>query len=154
VAPPIAVMRTAMIASRPTRTNGRRCWMPTTPIRPPLVERSSSSVRPVNRTGTFALLLRNACSAELRRVQFANAGFSISEHATWLAVLFFALERGGSREVGLVAFIQLSPSVVLTPFSSYAGDRFRPQRALASGYAIQSMRSLRCWRRAGRPGTG
>lgn len=93
----------------------------------------------MNRTGTFALLLRNACSAELRRVQLAYAGFSISEHATWLAVLFFALERGGPREVGLVAFIQLMPSVVLTPFSSYAGDRFRPQRALAAGYAIQSI---------------
>ncbi len=72
-------------------------------------------------------------------MQFAFTGFSISEHATWLAVLFFAFERGGPREVGLIAFIQLMPSVVLTPFSSYAGDRFRPQRALAVGYAIQSI---------------
>ncbi len=98
-----------------------------------------SSVTPVNPTGMFASLLRNARSAELRRVQLAFTGFSISEHATWLAVLFFALERGGPREVGLIAFIQLVPSVVLTPFSSYAGDRFRPQRVLAAGYAIQSV---------------
>lgn len=93
----------------------------------------------MNRGGTFALLLRNVRSAELRRVQLAFTGFSISEHATWLAVLFFALERGGPREVGFIAFIQLMPSVVLTPFSSYAGDRFRPQPALAAGYAIQSI---------------
>lgn len=87
----------------------------------------------------FPSLLRNARSVELRRVQLAFTGFSISEHASWLAVLVFALERGGPREVGLVVFIQLMPTVALTPFSSYAGDRFRPQRALATGYAIQSL---------------
>lgn len=67
----------------------------------------------------------------------AFAGFSISEHATWLAVLFYALERGGPQEVGLVAFLQLIPAVLITPFASYAGDRFRPQRALAAGFAAQ-----------------
>lgn len=87
----------------------------------------------------FSSLLRNARSVELRRVQLAFTGFSISEHATWLAVLVFAFERGGPREVGLIAFIQLVPTVALTPFSSYAGDRFRPQRALAAGYAVQSV---------------
>lgn len=93
----------------------------------------------MNSTGMFASLLRNARSVELRRVQLAFTGFSISEHATWLAVLVYALERGGPREVGLVVFVQLLPSVVLTPFSAYAGDRFRPHRALAAGYAIQSV---------------
>ena len=75
---------------------------------------------------------------ELRRVLLAYAGFSISEYATWLAVLFYALERGGPQEVGLVAFLLLVPAVLVTPFASYAGDRFRPQRALAAGYAAQS----------------
>ena len=88
--------------------------------------------------GNLALLVRVGKARELRRVLLAYTGFSISEHATWLAVLFYALERGGPREVGLVAFVQLIPTVLLTPLASYAGDRFRPERALAGGYAIQS----------------
>ena len=88
--------------------------------------------------GNLALLVRVGKARELRRVLLAYTGFSISEHATWLAVLFYALERDGPRQVGLVAFVQLVPAVLLTPFASYAGDRFRPQRALAGGYAIQS----------------
>jgi predicted MFS family arabinose efflux permease len=72
-------------------------------------------------------------------VLLAFLAFSIAEHATWLAVLFYALQRGGPKEVGLVAVLQLAPAVAATPFSSYAGDRFDPQRALAVGYAVQSI---------------
>jgi MFS family permease len=92
----------------------------------------------VTEQGSIALLVRVARARELRRVMIAYAGFSISEYATWLAVLFFALERGGPKEVGLVAFLQLVPAVLVTPFAAYAGDRFHPQRALAAGYAVQS----------------
>ena len=92
----------------------------------------------MNELGSFALIVRVGRARELRRVLLAYAGFSISEYATWLAVLFYALERGGPQEVGLVAFLQLIPAVLVTPFASYAGDRFRPQRALAAGYAAQS----------------
>ncbi len=87
----------------------------------------------MNELGYVALLVRVGRTRELRRVMLAYAGFSISEYATWLAVLFFALERGGPSEVGLVAFLLLVPAVLVTPFASYAGDRFRPQRALAGG---------------------
>ncbi len=38
----------------------------------------------------------------------------------------------------MIAFVQLVPAVLLTPFAAYAGDRFRPQRALAAGYAAQA----------------
>ena len=88
--------------------------------------------------GGLAIILRVGRARELRRVLIAYAGFSISEYATWLAVLFYALERGGPQEVGVVAFLQLLPAVLLTPFASYAGDRFRPVRALGAGYAVQS----------------
>jgi MFS family permease len=86
----------------------------------------------------LAAIVRIGRTRELRRVLIAYAGFSISEYATWLAVLFYALQRGGPQEVGLVAFVLLIPTVLATPFASYAGDRFRPQRALAAGYAAQS----------------
>ena len=95
--------------------------------------------RAMARQGTWGLIVRVARSPELRRVQLAYAGYSISENATWLAMLFYALQRGGVREVGLVAFVQLLPTVLLTPFSAYAGDRFPPCKALSVGYAVQSL---------------
>jgi len=92
----------------------------------------------VSEQGSIALLVRVGRARELRRVLVTYGGFAISEYATWLAVLFYALERGGPKEVGLVAFLQLVPAVLITPFAAYAGDRFRPQHALAAGYAVQS----------------
>ncbi len=92
----------------------------------------------MNETSGLANIMRVGRARELRRILLAYMGFSISEYATWLAVLFYALQRGGPQEVGLVAFLQLVPAVLVTPFAAYAGDRFRPQRALAGGYAVQS----------------
>ena len=87
----------------------------------------------------FALLLRVARTPGLRRVQLAFAAFAFSENATWLAILVYALQRGGAREVGLVAVAQLIPGIIGAPFAAYAGDRFRPQRALSFGYAAQAI---------------
>ena len=88
-------------------------------------------------SGQLALIGRVARAKELRRLNLAFVAFAISEHASWLAVLFYALERGGAEEVGLVAVVQLAPAVLLTPFSSLAGDRFSPRTALAAGYGAQ-----------------
>jgi hypothetical protein len=93
----------------------------------------------VARGEVLSPIVRVARATELRRVLLAFVSFSIAEHATWLAVLFYALQRGGAKEVGLVAVLQLAPAVAATPFSSYAGDRFDPQKALAVGYAVQSV---------------
>jgi predicted MFS family arabinose efflux permease len=91
------------------------------------------------RTDPLALVAKVLRSRELRRVQLAFLAFSMCEHATWLAVFVYALARGGASEVGIVAVVQLAPAVVLSPLSSYAGDRFPPQRALAVGYGVQSV---------------
>lgn len=92
----------------------------------------------MSRLGSQLQVIADVARArELRRILLGFSGFSISEHATWLAVLFYALQQGGAREVGIVAVVQLLPGVLLTPFSAYAGDRFRPHRALAAGYAVQ-----------------
>ncbi len=85
----------------------------------------------------LGVLIRVARRPELRRIQLAFMAFAFSEHATWLAVLVFALERGGPSEVGAVALIQLVPCILLAPFAAFAGDRFPPQRTLAFGYAAQ-----------------
>jgi predicted MFS family arabinose efflux permease len=79
---------------------------------------------------------------QLRRLQLGFAGFAFAEHATWLAILVFAFERGGVSEAGVVAVVQLGPAIVVTPFAAYAGDRFRPERVLAVGYAMQSVAML------------
>jgi hypothetical protein len=88
--------------------------------------------------GRSALIAGVMREPALRRVVVGYAAFSFSEHATWLAILVYALQRGGAREVGIVAVAQLVPGIVLAPFAAYAGDRFAPQRALAAGYAAQS----------------
>jgi hypothetical protein len=74
----------------------------------------------------------------LRRVALGYGGFTFTEHATWLAVLVYAYNRGGVAEAGIIAVVQLIPAVVIAPFAAYAGDRFRPNRALAVGYVVQA----------------
>ena len=90
-------------------------------------------------SGQVALLLRVARTPGLRRVHLSFVAFAFSEHATWLAILVYALQRGGPREVGIVAVAQLIPGIIAAPFAAFAGDRFRPQRALAFGYGAQSV---------------
>ncbi len=79
---------------------------------------------------------------DLGRLLGAFAVFSIAENATWLAATVFAFQRGGVREAGLVAVIQLAPAVVLAPFAAYAGDRFRKDVVLTVGYVIQAATML------------
>jgi hypothetical protein len=93
----------------------------------------------VSRTGGQSTLIARVVRVPaLRRVVAGFAAFSFSENATWLAILVYAMQRGGAREVGIVAVAQLVPGIVLAPFAAYAGDKFAPQRALAIGYAAQS----------------
>jgi predicted MFS family arabinose efflux permease len=90
------------------------------------------------RSAQLTVMVRVLRVRELRRVEAGYVAFSFSEHATWLAVLVYAMQRGGAREVGIVAVVQLLPGIVLAPFAAYGGDRFPPHRALAVGYAAQS----------------
>jgi hypothetical protein len=93
-------------------------------------------------SGRAGVVWKVARDRQLFRLQAGFAGFAFAEHATWLAILVFAFERGGVREAGIVAVVQLAPAIVVTPFAAYAGDRFRPERVLAAGYAMQSLAML------------
>jgi hypothetical protein len=90
---------------------------------------------------------------QLRRLQMSFIGFAFAEHATWLAILVYAYDRGGVAESGLMAMIQLLPAMVVAPFAAYAGDRFRVERVLSLGYAIQavSMTATACAMWANQP---
>lgn len=85
------------------------------------------------------VLWRVARDPLLRRLQLSFVGFAFAEHATWLAMLVYAYSRGGVGEAGLVAMIQLLPAMIVAPFVAYAGDRFRIERVMSFGYALQSV---------------
>lgn len=63
--------------------------------------------------------------------------FALGEAALWLATIVYAFERGGVREAGAVAVAGLVFAMVVAPFAAFAGDRFRSDRALATGLACQ-----------------
>ena len=73
----------------------------------------------------------------LARVVIAYAGFGLGEAALWLATIVYAFERGGVHEAGAVAVIGLVFAMFVAPFSAFAGDRFRSDRALSAGFGFQ-----------------
>ena len=74
----------------------------------------------------------------LRRMAGAFLAFSIGEWATWVAMVIYAYSRGGAAEAGLIAFIQLVPSIIVAPLAGTLGDRFSRSHVLFAGYAVQS----------------
>jgi MFS family permease len=77
--------------------------------------------------------------ATLVRIQVAYLGFNMAENGTWVAIIVYAYARGGAAAAGLVAVIQLVPSAIAAPLAAYAGDRFRRDRVLATGYMLQGL---------------
>ena len=75
----------------------------------------------------------------LLRVELAFVGFNVAEWATWVSILAFAYEVGGAAATGLVALVQLVPAALVAPLAAIAGDRFRRERVLLTGYLVQSL---------------
>ncbi len=76
---------------------------------------------------------------QLRRVELAFLGFNAAEWGTWIALLVFAYQVGGTPAVGLIGVVQLVPAAVFAPFASLLGDRYRRERVLLAGYLIQAL---------------
>jgi MFS family permease len=76
---------------------------------------------------------------DLRRVLLAFLLFGLAKWGFRISILVFAYQRGGPVETGLVAAIQLFPAALAAPLASVLGDRLRRDRALALGYAIQTV---------------
>ncbi len=68
--------------------------------------------------------------------------FTMAEHATWIAILVYAYERGGTAESGVVALVMLIPAALIAPFAATAGDRFPRHRVLVASYGIQAVAML------------
>src|SRR5262245_33109300 len=88
------------------------------------------------RFGVLATILR---SPILLRLQLAFVLFSFGEWATWVAVIVYAFGRGGAAEAGVVAFVELAPSVVLAPTVAGLGDRFPRAIVLLGTYTGQAI---------------
>ena len=87
------------------------------------------------RFGVLAAVLR---SSLLRRLELAYLLFAFGEWSTWVAVIVYAYGRGGVGEAGLVAFVELAPSVLLAPAVAALGDRFARDLVLLGTYATQA----------------
>jgi MFS family permease len=81
-------------------------------------------------------VLRNR---EVTRMQLAFLLFNVAEPAMWVAILVYAFERGGTREVGLVSIVLLVPAGVLAPVAAALGDRFRRERMVRFGFLAQAV---------------
>ena len=54
--------------------------------------------------------------------------FGIAEWASFIAVMVFAFDDGGTQMLGLISLLQLIPAAVIAPLGSVLGDRFRRER--------------------------
>jgi MFS family permease len=78
-------------------------------------------------------------SPDLRRVELAFVGFSLTEWGTWIAIMVYAYRAGGAAGAGAVGVIQLVPAALFAPFASILGDRYRRDRVLLGGYLCQAV---------------
>ena len=89
----------------------------------------------VARLGVVAAVFRTPI---LRRLEAAYLVFAFGEWSTWVAVIVYAYQRGGAAEAGVVACVELAPSVVGAPAVAGLGDRFPRARVLLGTYALQA----------------
>jgi MFS family permease len=75
----------------------------------------------------------------LRRLVPAFLAFSITEWASWIALVVYAYSRGGPAEAGLVAGVVFLPSIIVAPAASMFGDRRPRAQVLTAAYAILAL---------------
>ncbi len=80
-----------------------------------------------------------AGNRDLRRAQLGFVGFNVAEAATWIAILVFAYERGGTAATGFVGLLLLVPAGLVAPIAASVGDRVRRERLVVFGYAAQAL---------------
>ncbi len=74
----------------------------------------------------------------IRRAELAFLCFNVAEAATWIAILVYAFDRGGTAATGVVGLVLLVPAAIVAPVAAALGDRYRRERVVAFGYAAQA----------------
>jgi MFS family permease len=75
---------------------------------------------------------------DLRRAELAFLAFNVAEPATWIAILVYAFDRGGTAAAGIVTLVLLAPAAVVAPIAAALGDRHSRRRVVAIGYTLQA----------------
>jgi Cyclic nucleotide-binding domain/Major Facilitator Superfamily len=70
----------------------------------------------------------------LTRLALAYAVMIVAEFGQWLALIVYAYLRGGASAAGLIAILQLLPSMLLSPLISSRLSRMGPARLLMAAY--------------------
>ena len=65
---------------------------------------------------------------DLARAQVAFVAFSVTEWASYIALVVYAFGHGGTAAVGIVSLVILIPAAVIAPAGSVLGDRYRRER--------------------------
>lgn len=78
-------------------------------------------------------------SPVIRRAELAFLCFNVAEAATWIAILVYAFDRGGTSATGVVGLVLLVPAAVAAPVAAALGDRYRRERVVAFGYSAQAV---------------
>jgi MFS family permease len=75
----------------------------------------------------------------LVRVLAAGGLFVLAEFATWIAVLIYAFEQGGTTTAAVLAVVQLVPGILVGPLAASVTERRSPIIVLTVGYMLQSV---------------
>jgi MFS family permease len=78
----------------------------------------------------------------LRRIMLAFGIFRVAEMATWVTLLVWAYDQGGTTAAGIIAVGQLIPATLAAPLASTLTDRMPRLPALRLGYLLQAATHL------------
>jgi MFS family permease len=70
---------------------------------------------------------------DLRRLLLALAGSTLGYWGYTVAVLVYAFEQGGTRLVGVAAFVRLFPAAIASPVAGAIADRYPRERVMVVG---------------------
>jgi MFS family permease len=89
-------------------------------------------------TGSFAAFRAALARPDLRRVQLAWAASTSGEFVSIVALGIYAYQAGGAAAVGVVAVVQMVPSMFLSPVAGVLGDRFRRERVVIGADVVRA----------------
>jgi Cyclic nucleotide-binding domain len=87
----------------------------------------------------MAVLRRALASPRLRRVESAFVGFGTAEYGVWVVVLVYAFRRSGTTGAGVIAAVQLIPSVAVAPLAARLIETRGAAPTLFMSYAAQAL---------------